>query len=103
VHDAWLVLEQEVGVFRVVFGLLDVIASDYVPASLLQAALALTRARELSPKATRRTSALIAALYADTRKRQAMGAAARARAVSRFSVAAMAAAYRGLLHGEVSQ
>ena len=50
-----------------------------------------------------RLPALIAALYADTRKRQAMGAAARARAVSRFSVAAMAAAYRGLLHGEVSQ
>ena len=50
-----------------------------------------------------RLPALIAALYADTRKRKAMGAAARARAVSRFSVAAMAAAYRGLLHGEVSQ
>jgi hypothetical protein len=31
-----------------------------------------------------------------------MGTAARARAVSRFSVAAMAAAYRGLLHGTVS-
>ena len=36
------------------------------------------------------------------RKRQQMGAAARARAVSRFSVAGMVAAYRGLLHGEVS-
>ena len=49
-----------------------------------------------------RLPAIIAALYADTRKRQSMGAAARARAVSRFSVAGMAAAYRGLLHGEVS-
>jgi glycosyltransferase involved in cell wall biosynthesis len=49
-----------------------------------------------------RLPAIIAALYADMRKRQAMGAAARARAVSRFSVAGMAAAYRGLLHGEVS-
>ncbi|MEO8018012.1 MAG: glycosyltransferase [Pseudomonadota bacterium] len=50
-----------------------------------------------------RLPAIIAALYADTRKRQAMGAAARARAVSRFSMSGMAAAYRGLLHGEVSQ
>ena len=49
-----------------------------------------------------RLPAIIAALYADTRKRLSMGAAARARAVSRFSVAGMAAAYRGLLHGEVS-
>ena len=49
-----------------------------------------------------RLPAIIAALYADPRKRQGMGAAARARAVSRFSVAGMAAAYRGLLHGEVS-
>jgi glycosyltransferase involved in cell wall biosynthesis len=49
-----------------------------------------------------RLPAIIAALYADTRKRQSMGAAARARAMSRFSVAGMTAAYRGLLHGEVS-
>jgi glycosyltransferase involved in cell wall biosynthesis len=49
-----------------------------------------------------RLPAIIAALYADPRKRQGMGAAARARAVNRFSVAGMAAAYRGLLHGEVS-
>ncbi|HEV7608196.1 MAG TPA: glycosyltransferase [Steroidobacteraceae bacterium] len=49
-----------------------------------------------------RLPAIIAALYSDTRKRQGMGAAARARAVSRFSVAGMAAAYRGLLHGGVS-
>jgi glycosyltransferase involved in cell wall biosynthesis len=49
-----------------------------------------------------RLPALIAALYADARKRQAMGTAARARAVSRFSMAGMAAAYRGLLQGEVS-
>jgi glycosyltransferase involved in cell wall biosynthesis len=49
-----------------------------------------------------RLPAIIAALYADTRKRQGMGAAARARVVNRFSVAGMAAAYRGLLHGEVS-
>ncbi|HYJ41043.1 MAG TPA: glycosyltransferase [Steroidobacteraceae bacterium] len=50
-----------------------------------------------------RLPAIIAALYADPRKRQNMGAAARARVVTRFSVAGMAAAYRGLLHGEVSQ
>ena len=49
-----------------------------------------------------RLPAIIAALYADTRKRQGMGVAARARVVSRFSMAGMAAAYRGLLHGEVS-
>lgn len=49
-----------------------------------------------------RLPAIIAALYAEPRKRQAMGAAARARAVSRFSMAGMAAAYRGLLQGEVS-
>jgi len=48
-----------------------------------------------------RLPAIIAALYSDTRKRQGMGAAARARAMSRFSVAGMAAAYRGLLQGEV--
>jgi glycosyltransferase involved in cell wall biosynthesis len=50
-----------------------------------------------------RLPAIIAALYADSRKRLAMGAAARARAISRFSVAGMAAAYRSFLHGEVSQ
>jgi glycosyltransferase involved in cell wall biosynthesis len=49
-----------------------------------------------------RLPAIIAALYSDTRKRQGMGAAARVRAVSRFSVAGMAAAYRGLLHGDAS-
>ena len=50
-----------------------------------------------------RLPAIIAALYADSRKRLGMGAAARARAVNRFSVAAMAAAYRGLLRGGISQ
>jgi len=49
-----------------------------------------------------RLPAIIAALYADTRKRLGMGAAARARAMSRFSVSGMVAAYRGLLQGEVS-
>ena len=49
-----------------------------------------------------RLPAIVAALYADTRKRLGMGAAARARAVSRFSMAGMAAAYRGLLQGELS-
>ncbi|HEU5135143.1 MAG TPA: glycosyltransferase [Steroidobacteraceae bacterium] len=49
-----------------------------------------------------RLPAIIAALYSDSRKRQGMGAAARARAISRFSVSGMAAAYRGLLQGEVS-
>ena len=44
-----------------------------------------------------RLPALIAALYAEPRKRQQMGQAARARAVTCFSVGAMAAAYRGLL------
>jgi len=39
---------------------------------------------------------LIAALYAEPRKRQQMGQAARARVVSCFSVSAMAAAYRAL-------
>ena len=48
-----------------------------------------------------RLPALCAALYAEPRKRLQMGQAARARAVSCFSVSAMAAAYRGLLHGEV--
>jgi glycosyltransferase involved in cell wall biosynthesis len=46
-----------------------------------------------------RLPALIAALHADPRKRQQMGQAARARAVSCFSVAAMAAAYRSLIGG----
>jgi glycosyltransferase involved in cell wall biosynthesis len=45
-----------------------------------------------------RLPALIAALYADKRKRQQMGAAARNRAVNCFSVSAMVAGYRGLLH-----
>jgi len=45
-----------------------------------------------------RLPALIAALYADKRKRQQMGAAARNRAVNCFSVPAMVASYRGLLH-----
>jgi len=49
-----------------------------------------------------RLPAIIAALYSDARKRQGMGAAARARAVSRFSMAGMAAAYRGLLQGELT-
>jgi glycosyltransferase involved in cell wall biosynthesis len=48
-----------------------------------------------------RLPALCAALYAEPRKRIAMGQAARARAVSCFSVSAMSAAYKGLLHGEV--
>jgi glycosyltransferase involved in cell wall biosynthesis len=42
---------------------------------------------------------IIAALYADKRKRQQMGQAARARAVACFSVAAMVAGYRGVIHG----
>jgi glycosyltransferase involved in cell wall biosynthesis len=44
-----------------------------------------------------RLPALIAALYAEPRKRLQMGQAARARAVSCFSVSAMAAAYRAVL------
>jgi glycosyltransferase involved in cell wall biosynthesis len=44
-----------------------------------------------------RLPALIAALYAEPRKRLQMGQAARARAVSCFSVAAMSAAYRSLI------
>lgn len=44
-----------------------------------------------------RLPALIAALYAEPRKRQQMGQAARARAVSCFSVAAMSAAYCNLI------
>ncbi len=47
-----------------------------------------------------RLPALIAALYADRRKRLQMGQAARRRAETRFSVAAMVAAYRALLGGE---
>jgi glycosyltransferase involved in cell wall biosynthesis len=46
-----------------------------------------------------RLPAVIAALYSDRRKRQQMGAAARDRAVSCFSVPAMVAGYRGLLRG----
>jgi glycosyltransferase involved in cell wall biosynthesis len=49
-----------------------------------------------------RLPALISALYADKRKRQLMGQAARRRAESRFSVAAMVAAYRALLGGETA-
>jgi len=47
-----------------------------------------------------RLPALIAALYADRRKRQQMGNAARLRAETRFSVGAMVAAYRAMLGGE---
>jgi glycosyltransferase involved in cell wall biosynthesis len=47
-----------------------------------------------------RLPALIAALYADQRKRQQMGQAARLRAETRFSVGAMVAAYHALLGGE---
>jgi len=47
-----------------------------------------------------RLPAMIAALYSDKRKRQQMGAAARARAVNCFSLSAMVAGYRGLFHGE---
>ncbi len=46
---------------------------------------------------TARLPALIAALYAEPRKRLQMGQAARARAVSCFSVAAMSAAYCSLI------
>jgi glycosyltransferase involved in cell wall biosynthesis len=45
-----------------------------------------------------RLPAILSALYADRRKRQQMGVAARARAVSCFSVPAMVAGYRGLLN-----
>jgi len=45
-----------------------------------------------------RLPAILSALYADKRKRQLMGVAARARAVSCFSVPAMVAGYRGLLN-----
>ncbi len=47
-----------------------------------------------------RMPAIIAALYADKRKRQQMGIAARNRAVTCFSVGAMVAGYRGLLGGQ---
>ena len=50
-----------------------------------------------------RLPALIAALYSDRRKRQQMGASARNRAVNCFSVPAMVAAYRALLHGGTMQ
>jgi glycosyltransferase involved in cell wall biosynthesis len=50
-----------------------------------------------------RLPALITALYADRRKRQQMGIAARNRATNCFSVPAMVAGYRGLLHaGDMS-
>jgi len=45
-----------------------------------------------------RLPAILSALYADKRKRQLMGVAARARAVNCFSVPAMVAGYRGLLN-----
>jgi glycosyltransferase involved in cell wall biosynthesis len=50
-----------------------------------------------------RLPALIAALYAEPRKRQQMGQAARARAVNCFSVSAMAAAYRSLVSAGVPE
>lgn len=50
-----------------------------------------------------RLPAIIAALYADRRKRQQMGGAARTRAVERFSVPAMVAGYRGLLNPGATQ
>jgi glycosyltransferase involved in cell wall biosynthesis len=46
-----------------------------------------------------RLPAIVSALYADARKRRQMGVAARNRAVACFSVPAMVAGYRGLLHG----
>jgi L-malate glycosyltransferase len=45
-----------------------------------------------------RLPAMIAALYADKRKRQQMGAAARSRALACFSLPAMVAGYRALFH-----
>jgi glycosyltransferase involved in cell wall biosynthesis len=45
-----------------------------------------------------RLPALIAALYSDRRKRVQMGFAARLRAVNCFSVPAMVAGYRGVMH-----
>lgn len=50
-----------------------------------------------------RLPAIIAALYADPRKRQQMGLAARTRAVNCFSLSAMVAGYRGLFHDGESQ
>jgi glycosyltransferase involved in cell wall biosynthesis len=50
-----------------------------------------------------RLPAMISALYADKRKRQQMGAAARDRAVNCFSVPAMVAGYRGLLNAGDAQ
>jgi glycosyltransferase involved in cell wall biosynthesis len=50
-----------------------------------------------------RLPAMIAALAADKRKRQQMGAAARNRAVNCFSVPAMVAGYRGVLHSGEAQ
>jgi len=50
-----------------------------------------------------RLPALIAALYADRRKRLHMGAAARTRAVNCFSLPAMTAGYRGLFHSGDTQ
>jgi glycosyltransferase involved in cell wall biosynthesis len=49
-----------------------------------------------------RLPAIVAALYADPRKRKQMGIAARDRAVTCFSVPAMVAGYRGLLAGDPS-
>jgi glycosyltransferase involved in cell wall biosynthesis len=46
-----------------------------------------------------RLPAIVAALYADGRRRKQMGMAARNRAVTCFSVPGMVAGYRGLLHG----
>jgi glycosyltransferase involved in cell wall biosynthesis len=46
-----------------------------------------------------RLPAIVSALYADPRKRKQMGIAARDRAVTCFSVPAMVAGYRGLMHG----
>jgi glycosyltransferase involved in cell wall biosynthesis len=46
-----------------------------------------------------RLPAIVSALYSDARKRRQMGSAARDRAVACFSVPAMVAGYRGLLHG----
>jgi glycosyltransferase involved in cell wall biosynthesis len=50
------------------------------------------------PELPARLPAILSALYSDQRKRQLMGVAARARAVSCFSVPAMVAGYRGLLN-----
>lgn len=50
-----------------------------------------------------RLPAIMAALCADRRKRQLMGAAARSRAINCFSVTAMVAGYRGLFHDGEAQ